>query len=561
MFNRKSISSKLLALALGFAIIEIADAATPETKDTKPQTNQEKKIQEKKQEKKQERKLAKTSANPLAAKPLLTSKVLSAMIDAEISKKIKEEKVTPSAKSTDAEFQRRAYLDIIGRIPTSVETRAFLENTIPSKRVKLVDDLLADDEFGKHMADIWQALLLPRLSDNRRVQTEPMTLWLEKHFNGNTGWDQITKELLTSTGPQDQNGSITYFISNASVDKITDSVSKLFLGVQLQCAQCHNHPFVDWKQNDYWGLAAFFMKVQAKPPGGKDTSSPTVSEGKAIVKNKKTLPEAAKFVPAKFLASGEATLNSAEPYRPVLANWLTSKTNPFFSKAMVNRVWAQYFGKGLVDPVDDMHDGNPATHPELLETLATQFSASNFDLKFLIRSICNSETYQRTSKPNASNKETDIALLARMPIKNMTPEQLFDSLATVLGAAGKADQKLDKVKAGKNLPKGARAQFVTFFQPEEGTSALSYETGIPQILRLMNSPQMNSAVIIQKLVDKNADTKTSIEKVYLSVLNRLPTDEEFSRMTNFLSQATDKNKGLSDMLWVLLNTSEFTLNH
>ncbi len=552
MLNRKSIASKLLALALGFAIIEIADAATPETKDTKPQTNQEKK---------QERKLAKTSASPLAAKPLLTSKVLSAMIDAEISKKIKEEKVTPSAKSSDAEFQRRAYLDIIGRIPTSVETRAFLENTIPSKRVKLVDDLLADDEFGKHMADIWQALLLPRISDNRRVQTEPLTLWLEKHFNVNTGWDQITKELLTSTGPQDENGSITYFISNASVDKMTDSVSKLFLGVQLQCAQCHNHPFVDWKQNDYWGLAAFFMKVQAKPPGGKDTSSPTVTEGKGLNKNKKTLPEAAKFVPATFLASGEATLNTAEPYRPVLANWLTSKTNPFFSKAMVNRVWAQYFGKGLVDPIDDMHDGNPATHPELLEALATQFSASNFDLKFLIRSICNSETYQRSSKPNASNKETDIALLARMPIKNMTPEQLFDSLTTVLGAASNADKKLGKVKAAKNQPKGARAQFVTFFLPEEGTSALSYETGIPQILRLMNSPQMNTTIIIQRLVDKNTDTKTAIEKVYLSVLNRMPTDEEFSRMTNFLSQATDKNKGLGDMLWVLLNTSEFTLNH
>jgi hypothetical protein len=545
MFDRKTIASKLLVLALVFAIIEIANAATPEEKDTKPQS---------KQDKRQEKKLVKTSAKPIAAKPLIESKVLSAIIDAEIAKKINEEKVTPSAKSTDAEFQRRAYLDIIGRIPTSSETKSFLENTTPDKRVKLVDDLLADDEFGKHMADIWQSLLLPRISDNRRVQTEPLTLWLEKHFNVNTGWDQITKELLTSTGPQDENGSITYFISNASVDKMTDSVSKLFLGVQLQCAQCHDHPFVDWKQNDYWGLAAFFMKVQAKPPGGKDTSSPTVTEGKAINKNKKSLPEAAKFVPATFLASGKATLNTAEPYRPVLANWLTSKTNPFFSKAMVNRIWAQYFGKGLVDPIDDMHDGNPATHPELLEALATQFSASNFDLKFLIRSICNSETYQRSSKPNASNKETDIALLARMPIKNMTPEQLFDSLTTVLGAASKADR-------GKKLPKGARAQFVTFFQPEEGTSALSYETGIPQILRLMNSPQMNSANIIQRLVDQNADTKTAIEKIYLSVLNRMPTDEESSRMTNFLSQATDKNKGLGDMLWVLLNTSEFTLNH
>ena len=552
MFNQKTIVSKLVVLALGFAIIEIADAATPEAKDTKPQSNKEKK---------QEKKLSKTSAKPITSKPLLASNVLSAMIDAEINKKIKEEKVTPSAKRTDAEFQRRAYLDIIGRIPTSVETKTFLEDTTSNKRVKLIDDLLADDEFGKHMADIWQALLLPRISDNRRVQTEPLTLWLEKHFNVNTGWDQITKELLTSTGPQDENGSITYFISNASVDKMTDSVSKLFLGVQLQCAQCHNHPFVDWKQNDYWGLAAFFMKVQAKPPGGKDTSSPTVSEGKGINKNKKSLPEAAQFVPAKFLASGEATLNTAEPYRPVLANWLTSKTNPFFSKAMVNRVWAQYFGKGLVDPVDDMHDGNPATHPELLETLATQFAASNYDLKFLIRSICNSETYQRSSKPNASNKETDIALLARMPIKNMTPEQLFDSLATVLGAASRAEQKLGKAKVAKNQTKGVRSQFVAFFQPEEGTSPLSYETGIPQVLRLMNSPQMNSTNIIQRLVDKNADTKTSIEKVYLSVLNRMPTDEESSRMTNFLSQATDKNKGLGDMLWVLLNTSEFTLNH
>lgn len=546
-----------MLLVLGLIIIEIANAAPPEAKEANPQSKQDKKIEDKKKE----RKLSKTSAKLIASKPLLASKVLSSLIDSEINKKIKEEKVTPSAKSTDAEFQRRAYLDIIGRIPSSSETKTFLEDTTSNKRVKLVDDLLADDEFGKHMADIWQALLLPRISDNRRVQTEPLTLWLENQFNVNTGWDQITKELLTSTGPQDQNGSITYFISNASVDKMTDSVSKLFLGVQLQCAQCHNHPFVDWKQNDYWGLAAFFMKVQAKPPGGKDTSSPTVSEGKGLNKNKKTLPEAAQFVPAKFLASGEATLNTAEPYRPVLANWLTSKTNPFFSKAMANRVWAQYFGKGLVDPVDDMHDGNPATHPELLETLATQFSASNFDLKFLIRSICNSETYQRSSKPNASNKETDIALLAHMPIKNMTPEQLFDSLTTVIGAASKGNQRADKNKAAKNLPKGARAQFVAFFQPEEGTSALSYETGIPQILRLMNSPQMNPPNIIQRLVDKNEDTKTSIEKIYLSILNRMPTDEESSRMTNFLSQATDKNKGLGDMVWALLNTSEFTLNH
>ncbi len=545
----KTIGSKVAIIALVFAIIEIADAAPPEVKDTVPAKTKE------------EKKLSKTSAKPIIAKPLMLVKALSRLIDVEILKKLKEEKVNPSAKSTDSEFHRRAYLDIIGRIPTSDETKAFLENTVANKREKLIDDLLANDGFGKHMADIWQALLLPKISDNRRVNSEPLVVWLEKHFNANTGWDQVTKELLTSTGSQDENGSITYFVSNNSVDKITDSVTKLFLGVQLQCAQCHDHPFVEWKQKDYWGVAAFFMKVQAAPPRNKDMSSPTVTEGKVINKKKNNLPEAAKFVNAKFLASEEPKLNNEEPFRPVLANWLTSKSNPFFSNAMANRLWAQYFGKGLVDPLDDMHDGNPATHPELLASLASQFSASNFDIKFFIRAICNSETYQRSSKPNASNKETNIALLSHMPIKNMSPEQLFDSLTIVLGSPSRGNQKQPANKPQKNQPKGARAQFVTFFQAEEGASALSYETGIPQVLRLMNSPQMNAEAGVFRIIDKTADAKTSIEKIYLSVLNRKPTDEELARMVNFLAKASDQKKGFADMLWVLLNTSEFTLNH
>lgn len=509
-----------------------------------------------------EKKTAAPGTKPVLQANAVSCTELSKLIDREISKKLTIEKISPSPKSTDSEFVRRVYLDILGRIPSAEETKTFLENTKPNKRALLIDELLVDNEYGKHMADSWQALLLPRISDNRRIQAEPLVKWLETEFNNNTPWNKIATELISSTGAQDKNGAVTYVIANASVDKITDSVSRLFLGVQLQCAQCHNHPFVDWKQQDYWGMATFFMKVQAKAPKGKDTSSPEVHEGKVVNRKKNALPESAKMVNAKFPAGAEPTLSSSDPYRPVFTNWLTAKSNPFFSRAMANRIWAQFFGKGLVDPIDDMHDGNPATHPELLEILASQFSASNFDLKHLVRSICNSETYQRSSKPNDSNKGADQALLATMPVKNLTPEQLYDSIYTVVGnTTGKAAAKAAKNKNVKGPNRGPRSQFVAFFQPEEGASPLNYETGIPQVLRLMNSPQMNSAQAITKILDKDMDKTLAIETIFLATLNRKPTNTETQRMVRFLEETPDRKQGYGDILWVLLNTSEFTLNH
>ncbi|MSR32411.1 MAG: DUF1553 domain-containing protein [Gemmataceae bacterium] len=507
----------------------------------------------------------KVAATPksFASSNLLACKEFSNLIDLEINKKLAAEKSPASPKSSDAEFMRRVYLDLIGRIPSVEEAESFLASSASDKRAKLIEELLADPEFGKHLADIWQALLLPRISDNRRVQAEPLVTWLENQFNTNVSWDKITRELLTATGAQDENGAVTYFVANATVDKMTDSASRLFLGVQLQCAQCHDHPFVEWKQKDYWGMAAFFMKVQTRAPKGKDTGAPTVAETKVVNLKKNNLPEAAQNVPAKFPGDREAKLNEAAPYRPSFADWLVAKNNPYFSRAMVNRVWQQFFGQGMVDPVDDMHEGNAPTHPELLEGLAGQFAASGFDIKHLIRAICNSETYQRSSKPTEGNKDTSLPLLAHMPVRNLSPEQLFDSISTLVGKGNrpsKAEMKKQKQVKGALL-RGPRAQFVAFFQPAEGVSQLSYETGIPQVLRLMNSPQMNQTQAFTRLMGKDMPPAAAMEKLFLATLSRKPTPEETEKMNAFLAKAGDSRTGLSDILWVLMNSSEFTLNH
>src|SRR5262249_52606249 len=376
---------------------------------------------------------------------------LAQIIDDQIQKKLDAEGMKPSPKSDDAEFLRRVYLDIVGVIPTPEKVKEFLNSKDPDKRRKVIDELLADPRFGTALAESWSSLMIPRESINVRLNTAPLQKWLADKFNANTPLDKLIYELITATGTQDENGAVTYFVGNATVDKMTGNVSRMFLGVQLQCAQCHNHPFTDWKQTEYWAMAAFFMKTRPSvnpQMAAKKGVSPAISETNAPPKGKKGggLPEGAKIVPAKFLQGEQPELNKNEPYRPVLAKWITSAKNPFFARAMVNRVWHQLMGRGIVNPVDDMHEDNPASHPELLAALEEQFKANNFDLKYLYRAICNSETYQRTSRPNNSNKD-DTELFSRAAVRVLTPEQLYDSLTAVVGR-----KNLDRAfAAGKGI--------------------------------------------------------------------------------------------------------------
>jgi hypothetical protein len=494
----------------------------------------------------------------------LDAAALTRIIDQEVKKQLDANGVKSSPRTDDAEFVRRVYLDLIGVIPTAEQARAFLDSTDPDKRTKLVEELLANPRFGEFMAETWRKLMIVRDTDNRLLQAKPLDDWLAKAFNSGTPWDKIVYQLITAAGEQEQNPAITYFAANGTADKITDSVTKLFLGVQLQCAQCHNHPFTNWKQNEYWAMAAFFMKttLTVNPKVAAKKGLPvTVVDGAAVKAKKKGLPESAKFVPAKFLQGAQPKVGGNQPLRPVLAQWMIAKDNPFFARAMVNRTWAHFFGRGMVNPVDDMHDENPATHPELLAALTEQFKANVFDVKYLIRAIVSSEAYQRSSRPVAGN-ETDTELYSRAQVRVVTPEQLYDSLVQVVGLpkGGGAKKGVAPQKKGVG---GPREQFLNFFGVDEGVlDPLEYQAGIPQALRLMNAPQLNNTqgAITQAMKDGKEPARV-IENLFLATLSRRPTSAELTRMLRHTrEQATDPQAAYRDILWALLNSSEFVAN-
>jgi hypothetical protein len=508
--------------------------------------------------------LAVSTAVQAAGKP--DAAALARRIDQAVNQKLTSEKVPASPRADDAEFLRRAALDVTGVIPSAERVTTFLDSKDSARREKLIDELLASPQYGRHMADVWQHLMLPRDSDNRRLQPAPFVTWMEASFNVNKPWDKTVRELLTATGTQDESPAVTYFLANPTVDKQTDSVARLFLGVQLQCAQCHNHPFTKWKQDEYWAMAAFFMKVRGDrvQAAAKNGNSPGITEEGQGRGRPNRLPESARTVPAKFFQGEQPKLDRNAPYRPVLADWVVSPKNKFFARAMVNRTWAQLFGRGFVNAVDDMREDNVPSHPELLQELADAFTASGFDVKFLVKAICLSETYNRTSRPAAGN-EKDQLLFSHLAVKPLTPEQLYDSLNVVLGAAAaqRGGRGNKPQAAAQRLAGGPREQFIAFFSAEENALATEYHAGIPQALRLMNAPQMNNANAVAAALAKNDRTPAQvIEQLYVTTLSRRPTAEETKRLTAYVEKpGSVPRQAYGDIVWAVLNSSEFALNH
>lgn len=477
---------------------------------------------------------------------------VAAGIDRQIDHRLQQAGIPASPVADDSVFLRRAYLDITGRVPTLEQTKAFLDSKAPDKRARLIDQLLASPNFGDHFANKWRDLAI--YEEIHRFQTkyiEPYRDWLAAEFNANRGWNRMAWSQITAAGLVSDHPEGFYMLTSMQMgqtdaSKIGASASRMFLGVDIQCAQCHDHYFVDeWKQDDFWRFAAFFSHVRDEGNVGAagQTSNTAVlfeADGEPKGRNNDrtpyyTPPTGAKIeipdptdptnylyeVTAKYLEGPQPELGEKGPYRPQLARWMVDPQNPFFAKAAVNRLWDHFFARGLVNPVDDMNLVNEPTHPELLAQLSAEFTASGTDIKHLIRCICNSQAYQRSARSLPEN-EADSKLFSHMAVKVLTPDMLADSREAAVGArlAGRDARRYDEL-----------------FINDELATQLGY--GIPHYLRLITS---NTRL---------PDAPRSLDEVYLSVLARLPTEQERKLLAD---------QDLEDVRAALLNSAEFIHN-
>ncbi len=449
----------------------------------------------------------------------------------------------------------------------------FLDDTTLDKRGRLVEALLQSPAYLTHATETYRAMLLPEAETNDQVRglTPTFDAWLRKKVAEEVGYDQIVREVLTARlGAQGRRGGnpndvtadpspLAYYVAkDAKPENLAAGAARTFLGVRLECAQCHNHPFDEWKREQFWGLAAFFAGVGR---AGKDDGHGRIRE--VADRREVAIPGTTKVVKAAFLDAKKPQWARRTTGRELLAEWVTAPDNPYFARAAANRVWARFFGTGIVDPVDDFRADNPPSHPELLDLLADQFRSHGYDLKFLIRAITATQAYGLTSAVGRS-EPTPPALFAAMPVRTLSPGQLYETLAQATGfGAGPG--------SGMMYPGAvSRDQFLELFtnrdeKPTEG------ETTILQALSLMNGSLMsgvtsvgNSETLAAVVDAPFLDTPGRIEALFLAALTRRPRPEEMDRLVSYVERGGpggNPSEALADVFWALLNSPEFRFNH
>lgn len=531
------------------------------------------------------------AANPSSPAPH-GSKELARIIDAEIDQHLREARLPAAAPCNDAEFLRRVYLDITGRIPTAKQAAQFLDSTDPEKRGKLIDDLLVSPQYGEQFGRVWRDWIAPPElpsegnGGNQPIQaTQNLGKWLAQRFNQGDGWDKIVRNILTVDGTlKDQPQGIFYSLVGDDQGRpqpagAARSISSLFMGVQLQCAECHNDPFKEWKQADFWGTAAFFRNLSWKfngryfdsitesfdpTSGGKKGPAPRdPAPNGAITIPKEAFKNVGTTIPGKFIGGDMLAAQDKQLLRPLFSNWLTARDNPYFARAFVNRTWAYFFARGLVHPVDDLRDDNPASHPALLKALTEEFVAADFDVRHLIRCIANSRAYQRTSQPGSEKSHETVAAFGRMPIKVMSADVLYDSLKLALTDPALDLRAYDSKEAsrfGESSPVGtAYDEFAKLFATNK-ENATDFTHGIPQFLALINHPRLRSGgKTVDELLKANVEPAKAVDALYLATLSRRPSAEELAEARQFIERCKEPRKAYSGVLWTLINRSEFLL--
>ena len=486
-------------------------------------------------------------------------------IDTHVHNKLKRMKILPSDLCTDEEFVRRIYFDLTGLPPTPEQARSFLADTTATKvkREKLIDALVETPEFVDHWTHKWADLL----QSNRKFLGERgvwlFQQWIHQAIAQNRPYDQFVRDLITATGSTYANPAASYFRVSREYTAAVENTTQLFLGVRFSCNKCHDHPFEKWTQNQYYELGAFFADVKVKPgqlPGDEVVYASYTTEP---VKHPRTLAVVEPSVPFGEVAA------ETDNKQQMLATWLTSKDNPMFARAGVNRIWSYFMGRGIIEPVDDIRTSNPPSNPELLEALTKDFVDSGFDIKRIMKTITRSRTYQQSIKTNKWNK-SDTINFSHAVARRLTAEQLLDAIGVATGSRPRF-QEVPKNFRAVQLPdsKVKDDGFLKLFgRPERETSCeceRTTEVSLAHAMNLINGPTVAEALIdpegrIAQLIKTNQDDRVLVEELYLATFSRLPEKNEYAVAVEHLANAESKEEGAQDLLWALINSPAFLFN-
>ncbi|MEX0727158.1 MAG: DUF1549 and DUF1553 domain-containing protein, partial [Planctomycetaceae bacterium] len=494
----------------------------------------------------------------------------SQFIDDVVLEKLEALNLPPSPPCDDATFLRRVYLDTIGQIPTAEETRDFLADASPDKRHRVIEFLLSQPSYVDYWSYRWSDLLLVSSNKLHKEAVKAYYQWVRERVANNTPWNQFAREVVTARGNTIDNGAANFFALHEDPLDMAETTSMAFLGMSINCARCHDHPLEKWTNDDYYAMANLFSRVRGKGWSGAGSADGkrvifTVAEGELIQ------PRTGKPQPPSPLDGEAVPFDVAADRRTFLADWLTSPKNPYFTRAIVNRVWANYMGVGIVENVDDLRLTNPPSNEKLLSALCDYLVKENYDLKALMRVILQSQTYQRSSEPVAGN-ENDERFYSRYYPRRLSAEVLLDAFSQATAAP----------TTFKDYPAGTRAiqlpdvvidsAFLkTFGRPERAITCeceRSNDPSMVQVLHLVNGDTLNGKLKtegnkIDQLLARGLTGEQNVEDVFLTALSRLPTDAERQAVQQILTEADPASRRLAyeDLYWSLLSSREFLFKH
>lgn len=525
---------------------------------------------------------------------------VSKIIDDEVTTALKTQDITASPRATEPELLRRIYLDLLGRIPTAEEAAKYLDDKNPDKHYRLIDELLSHEEMSTYWSTVLDEWFNGNLPD-RSAPNEGFLTYLQHAIETNKPWHAIAREMLDPDPADEQQRQASYFLAvrlqggdnAAKTDAMTSGVSTVFFGVQLQCAKCHDHPFVDqWKQDNYYGLAAFLGRTQTAKVGNT-TVLKERADGEVTFVTTDQVEKTAQLIfldghvfdepkppedRNQWYTEGKNGLPD-EPYfsrRAILADYALTADSPLFKRAIVNRIWKQLMGRGLVEPVDQMHEANPASHPELLSRLADDFADHGFDLRRLMAGILHSDTYLRSTRWTGSSERPADRSYSTAIMKPLTANQLAVSVGIATGHFLQMEARLEREKAQRKLEKVTPSVVRTFYARDNDvrqfashfrTGGESFEANAGQALFLSYNSSMQKRLqsvggtLVERL-SKRTDNTETVKEAFLTILSRRPTSDEVDRTVEFLSaNAPSRQQLCSELVWALLCSSEFRFNH